>query len=143
MIKHFVKIFSIEIKKSLLYEHNSSKEHRDIENFFIKKSMTYYEVCNKEIRNDVWRENLISEKRLETELKNYCKVCKTKYGVSECLGNFRNKCSSAEHNHKLTDTHKENQERFDYCYSWIFYILILQSNKLIILLLIRLLNQKI
>ena len=50
--------------------------------------MTYCEVCSKQLGNDVWRESLISEKRLDIELKNYCEVCKTKYGVSECLGNF-------------------------------------------------------
>ena len=75
--------------------------------------MTYCNVCNKEIRIDVCREYLVSENHLEIELKNYCKFCKTKYDVSEYLGNSQNKCSSAEHNHKLTNAHKENQERFD------------------------------
>ena len=77
----FCKICSIEINKSLLYEHINSKEHRGIENYFIVKCMTYCEVCSKEIRNDVWREHLFSESQLEIELKNYCKVCKTKYDV--------------------------------------------------------------
>ena len=113
----FCRICGIEINKSLLYEHINSKEHRDIENYFIVKCMTYCEVCNKEIRNDVWREHLFSESHLEIELKNYCKVCKRKYDVSEYIGNFQIKCNSAEHNHKLSNTHKENQERFDYCYS--------------------------
>ena len=103
------KICSIEINESLRYEHINSKEHRDIEKFFIVKCMTYCEVCNTEVRNDVSREHLISEKHSEIELKKYCKVCNTKYDVSEYLGNFQYKGSSVEHNHKLTNTYKENQ----------------------------------
>ena len=79
----FCKIYSIEINKSLLYEHNNSTEHRDIEKYFIVKCMTYCEVCNKEIRNDVWREHLISANHLKIGLKIYCMVSKTKYDVSE------------------------------------------------------------
>ena len=66
----FCKICSIEINKSLLYEHINSKEHKDIADYFIRKCMTYCDLCCKEIRNDEWREDTISEKHLEFEEKN-------------------------------------------------------------------------
>ena len=78
--------------------------------------MTYCEVCKKDIRNDEWREHIISENHLEIEEKNYCKVCKEKYYVSEYGGNystFQDKCRIAQINHNSSETHKENQERFD------------------------------
>ena len=46
----FCKICSVEIKKSLLFNHINSKEHRDIEDYFIMKCMTYCERYNKEIK---------------------------------------------------------------------------------------------
>ena len=76
--------------------------------------MTYCELCKRETRNDEWRQHIISPKHLEFEEKNYCKFCKTKYDLSEYLGKFQIKCSSAEHNHKRTNAHKENQERLGF-----------------------------
>ena len=68
----FCKICSIEINKSLLYDHCNSKEHKEIEDYFIRKCMTYCDLCCKEIKNDDWREreHVISEKHLESEEKN-------------------------------------------------------------------------
>ena len=79
--KTFCEICSIEENIALLYKHINSKEHKQIENYLIKNSMTYCEVCKKEIRNDEWREHIISLNHLEKEEKNYCEVCKTKYSV--------------------------------------------------------------
>ena len=112
----FCKVCSIEINKPLLYEHINSKEHKEIEKYLIINCMTYCEVCKKDIRNDEWREHIISENHLEIEEKNYCKVCKEKYYVSEYGGNystFQDKCRITEINRNLSGTHKENQERFD------------------------------
>ena len=39
--KPFCEICSIEVNIALLYKHNNSKEHKQIENYFIKNSMTY------------------------------------------------------------------------------------------------------
>ena len=61
----FSKLCSIEIKKTLLYDHNISKEHIGIEDYLIKNCMTYSEYCDREVRNDEWREHIISEKHLE------------------------------------------------------------------------------
>ena len=44
----FRKICSIEVNKSLLYDHLNSKEHKDNEMYFIIKCMTYCESCDKE-----------------------------------------------------------------------------------------------
>ena len=54
---------SIEVNKSLLFDHINSKEHKEIENYFIMKCMTYCESCDK--KNDEWREHVILEKLLE------------------------------------------------------------------------------
>ena len=50
--KMFCKVCSIEVNKSLLFDHITSKEQKDIENYFIMKCMTYCESCDKEIKND-------------------------------------------------------------------------------------------
>ena len=76
----FCKICSIEINKPLLYEHNNSKEHKEIEIYLIINCMTYCELCKREIRNDEWREHIISPKHLEFEKRSYCKICNMKYG---------------------------------------------------------------
>ena len=74
----FCKNCSIEINKSLVYEHNISKEQKDFEDYFIRKCMTYCDFCCKEIRNDEWREQTISEKPLDFEEKKYCVFCNLK-----------------------------------------------------------------
>ena len=65
----FCNICSIEINKSLLYEHNKSKEPKDNEKYLFVKCMTYCETYRKGKRIDEWREHRISENHLETELK--------------------------------------------------------------------------
>ena len=44
----FCKVCSIEINKPLLHEHINSKEHKEIEDYFIRKYMTYCDLCCKE-----------------------------------------------------------------------------------------------
>ena len=75
----FRKKSSIELNKAILYDHNNPKEHSDIENCFIIKYMTYWELCDKEIKNDEWTELISSEKYLELEEKIYCGICNKKY----------------------------------------------------------------
>ena len=79
--KTFCENCSFEVNIALLYRHINSKENKKIENYLIKNSMTYSEVCEKEIRNDEWREHIISVNHLEKEEKKYCEVCKTKNSV--------------------------------------------------------------
>ena len=113
--KTFCEICSIEVNIALLYKHINSKEHKQIENYLIKNSMTYCEVCKKEIRNDEWREHSISENHLNIEKKGYCKICKEKYNISpeSQYNSYENNCISARENHNRTRNHIENQERFD------------------------------
>ena len=113
----FCKTCSIEIKNHFFMNTLIQRNTEILKFFFTRNCRTYCEVCNKVVRNDVWREPFFSENHLGIELKNYCKVCNTRYDVSEYLGNFQTKGSSAEHNHKLINTSEENQERFDCCSS--------------------------
>ena len=62
MKKTIRKICSNERNEVLLFEHINSKEHKDIEDYLIVRGMTYFQPCDKEIRNDEWRKHLISEK---------------------------------------------------------------------------------
>ena len=112
--KTFCEICSIEVNIALLYKHINSKEHKETENYLIRKGMTYCEVCKKEIKNDEWREHGISENHMNRELKAYCKVCKMKYHVSggDQYTSYENKCRLSQDNHNRTQTHKENQEFF-------------------------------
>ena len=113
--KTFCEICSIEVNIALLYKHINSKEHKQIENYLIKNSMTYCEVCKKEIRNDEWREHSSSQNHLNIEKKSYCKICKEKYYISpeSQYSSYENNCISARENHNRTRNHIENQERFD------------------------------
>ena len=115
--KTFCEICSVEVNIALLFKHIISKEHKQIENYLIKSSMTYCEFCKKEIRNDERREHISSENHLEEEQKNYCKVCKTKYSVVEYANSydsFQEKCRIAEVAHIGGVDHKQNVERFDF-----------------------------
>ena len=55
------RICDSNIHQSCLLEHIISKKHRDTENYFISKCMTYCEKCHKEIKNDEWRQHLLSD----------------------------------------------------------------------------------
>ena len=110
----FCKICSIEINKSLLYDHINSKEHKDIENYFIMKCMTRCEVCNKEIKNDEWREHIASDKHLEIEQKHYCKLCDMKTNPRfESSNQFHKKFFDMGYGsgHVNSPIHIENQKR--------------------------------
>ena len=109
------KVCSIEINKSLLYDHINSKAHKDIEKYFIMKCMTYCESCDKEIKNDEWREHVTSEKHLEFKDKYYCDLCKKKYPIEEGYsGNYHDRSAAAKRNHTYNSTHKQNQERLGF-----------------------------
>ena len=100
----------MEINKSLLFDHIISKEHRDIENYFIMKCMTYCERCDKEIKNDEWREHICSEKHLvknNNSSDQYCEVCKIRYSIH---------MDSKTRNHIETDFHKRNLFRSRYIF---------------------------
>ena len=43
----FCKVCGIDINEALLYDHISSKEHKDIEKHYIVKCMTRCELCKK------------------------------------------------------------------------------------------------
>ena len=112
------KICSIEVNKSLLFDHINSKEHKDIEKFFIMKYMTYCESSSKEIKIDEWREHVNSEKHLEFEGKNYCDICKKKYSIEKGYsGTFQVSSESAKRNHAYSDIHKLKEERTGFCSS--------------------------
>ena len=119
----FCKICSIEINKFMLYEHINSKEHKEIEDYFIRKCMTHCDLCCKEIRNDEWREHTISETHLEFEEKKYCVYCNMKYDTHSKYksGSYdnnqrahdRNK-NHIDDNHLNSEFHQKNVERFNF-----------------------------
>ena len=109
----FCKVCSIEINKSLLYDHIKSKEHKDNENYFIGKCMTYCEVCKKEIKNDEWREHLFSQSHLDLEEKKYCEFCHMKNDKERSQNKERKYCDTGFF-HLSRGIHKKNVERFDF-----------------------------
>ena len=117
--KTFFEICSVEVNIALLYKHINSKEHKQLENFLIKNSMTYCELCNKELKNDEWREHNISKKHLNIEKRGDCEVCKRKYIISpeSKYSSYENICLSARENHNRTQGHLENQDRFNLNFS--------------------------
>ena len=110
----FCEICSFEVNIALLHKHFNSKEHRESESYLIKRCMTYYEVCKKEIRYDERREYTSSKNHLEIVQQKYCKVCKVKYSVCgyQYTSN-QDKCRLAQDKHNHSETHKGNQEFFD------------------------------
>ena len=46
------------------------------------KCMTYCELCGKEIKIDVWKGYIISEKHLKLQGSKYCKLCDMNYNPS-------------------------------------------------------------
>ena len=111
----YCKLCSIEINKSLLFDHIISKEHKDIEDYFIMKCMTYCECCDKEIKNDEWREHICSEKHLirNNIFNKYCEVCKTSYSIHMDNHNIS---PHNGHKHLETDFHKRNLFRSRYIF---------------------------
>ena len=77
--------------------------------------MTYCELCKREMRNDEWREHIISQKHLEFEKRSYCKICNMKYDSEYRPNKNRNDHESFYHNN--SETHKENQKRLEFCTS--------------------------
>ena len=110
------KIGSVELNKALLYEHISSKEHRDFEIYFIMKCMTYCENFDVEIKNDEWREHIISEKHLALEEKRYCEVCHIKYDMHQNSQYHNSKRNDSDRGryHECSGLLRENKERLEF-----------------------------
>ena len=53
------------MNKTLPNDHIDSKEQKDVEDCFIGRRMTYFEKCNKEVKNEEWREHILSYNHLE------------------------------------------------------------------------------
>ena len=108
----FCRICSIEINKTLLYEHINSKEHKETEDYLIVVGMTYCELCKREIRNDKWREHITSQKHLNFEEKIYCEVCNMKYESKYDPKSHKPDYKSFYH--KNSSIHEETQERLEF-----------------------------
>ena len=96
------RICSTDVHNSLLYEQINSKKHRDTENYFIMKCMTYCDSCCVEIKNDEWRNHLISENHLSIHGQKFCDICGTVYS------------NGKELNHLESNTHQLNQIKLDF-----------------------------
>ena len=93
-----------EVLKSCLYEHITSKEHINNENYFIRKCMTYCMQCNMEIKNDEWSTHLNSSWHLGLNGERYCDNCKRKYiSIKGWESDFK-------HIHLESASHKKHQE---------------------------------
>ena len=104
------RICNTDVHKSRAFNHFNSKEHRDAEDYFKMKCMTYCERCDMEIKNDKWRAHLISYTHLDRFGEKYCDVCKKKY-TTTINGKYSSEC---ERNHLESDTHKKNQKRLGF-----------------------------
>ena len=82
--------------------------------------MTYCEYCDKDIKNDEWREHIISGKPLKIEEKRFCEVCRIKYDIhSKYNSNYpeisRTRIKNCRDNYHLSsDLHQKNQERLEF-----------------------------
>ena len=81
--------------------------------------MTYCDFCKKEIRNDKWREHIISENHMDIKQRGYCKICKEEYHISpgSQYCSYETNRTLARENHNISQNHKENQELFDLYFS--------------------------
>ena len=105
------RICCVDVYKSDVFEHINSKEHRDTENYFIRKCKTYCERCYEEIKKkDEWREHIISSGHLLRGSEFYCDICKTTYSFI-INGKYSSECKLK---HLESNYHKENQERLGF-----------------------------
>ena len=58
------RICNSEVHKLLLYDHINSKGHREKEKYLNMKRMAYCDRCRKKIKNDEWRQHIISSEHL-------------------------------------------------------------------------------
>jgi len=102
------RICNDEVHKSLLYDHITSEKHRRIENYFIRKCMTYCDKCNIEVKNDEWREHIISYDHTFRYGEKYCNICKKNFTIvaESVFHPYQDKF-----NHLKSDLHKKNEER--------------------------------
>ena len=99
------RICNEEVLKSRLYEHITSKEHINNENYFIRKCMTFCMWCNMEINNDEWSTHLNSSWHLGNGAR-YCDVCQMKY-----ISSFTCEVNDyLKHTHLESSFHKKHQE---------------------------------
>ena len=86
--------------------------------YFIRKCTTYCERCNKERKNDVSREHIISHNHTFRHGEKFCDICKMNYTIGV------NGAYSSEHErkHQESDSHMKNHERlgFDSTYFYKF-----------------------
>ena len=84
---------------------------------------------------DEWRKHIISGEHLQFEDKTYCDICKNKHSLRDIMVPLK-KCRDAGRNHRSyssvaitidENTHKKNQERFDFFTSYFFKYLFLQK----------------
>ena len=104
------RICNTEVHNSLLYDHINSKEHRDTEEYFIRKCMTYCDHCHIEIRNDAWREHILTFNHSHHTGQKYCDICKMKYTVV-INGTYS---YEIEKKHLESDNHKKKLERLGF-----------------------------
>ena len=76
--------------------------------------MTYGEKCNKEIKNDEWREHILSVNHLEHEgEKRHCQKCKI-----TCYSSINSKNSQILYDsgaqHENSDIHDANKRKLGY-----------------------------
>ena len=73
--------------------------------------MACCEYCHEEIKIDEWREHIISQKHLQLEQKNFCKVCNMKYDNPSSAPDRAKLGRGNTHIH--SDLHKKSPERLD------------------------------
>ena len=103
--KTFCEICCIEVDITLLYFHNNSEEHKEIEHYLIKKCLKYCKVCKKQIKIYEWKEHVISKIHLELAKQDYCNVCQVRYTVSKYgdkVTSYKNRCIMARYDHNST-----------------------------------------
>ena len=81
-------------------------KNTDIENYFTRTCMTYCERCDKEIKNDEWRQHIISDWHLLWGREKYCDICRKKYTTTINRVYSR----ESERKHLESDSHEKNQE---------------------------------
>ena len=100
----------MEVHKSLLHDHIKSKGHKEIEDYFIVKCMTYCHRCRRERTNDEGRQHRVSDRHLRQYGEKHCDICKLKYTI------IRNGVylDASERNHLESDFHKKDEERLGF-----------------------------
>ena len=75
------RICNSEVHKSLPYDHTNSKGHREKEKYLDMKRVTNCDRCRREIKNDEWRQHIISSEHLLRIGEKKCDICKRIYVI--------------------------------------------------------------